>query len=206
MDLRSYGIVALIRSQLQIEIDVQGQNYPRSGYWFTDAYEHRDGRWQIVWSQAPPRRRSCSWKQTQNLRFNTDAVETDESDGGRQPEPAWPRTPRIEPEHAIFVPLGECFMRVPEDNNTRIHRNRITREIAPIVDHVYLRAPELGCRCDRKGLSPGLYVNVASYSRHRSDFGEALQNLRTADVACVHNRIATYQSVCCFRPEQTMSV
>jgi hypothetical protein len=29
----------------------EGQ-YPRAPYWFTDAYEKRDGRWQIVWSQG----------------------------------------------------------------------------------------------------------------------------------------------------------
>jgi len=33
---------------VQIEIDVQGQRYPRTDYWFTDAYERRNGRWQIV--------------------------------------------------------------------------------------------------------------------------------------------------------------
>jgi hypothetical protein len=48
VDVRVYGAVALIRYRMQIEIDVQGQKYPGTGYWFTDAYERRDGRWQIV--------------------------------------------------------------------------------------------------------------------------------------------------------------
>jgi hypothetical protein len=52
VDFRFYGIIALIRYRIQIEIDVQGQSYPRAGYWFTDAYEKREGRWQIVWSQG----------------------------------------------------------------------------------------------------------------------------------------------------------
>jgi len=52
VDVRVYGDVALIRYRAQIEIDVQGQKYPRTGYWFTDAYERRDGGWQIVWSQG----------------------------------------------------------------------------------------------------------------------------------------------------------
>jgi len=52
VDVRVYGDVALIRYRMKIEIDVQGQRYPRTGYWFTDAYERRDGRWQIVWSQG----------------------------------------------------------------------------------------------------------------------------------------------------------
>jgi hypothetical protein len=47
-----YSEVALIRYRAQIEIVVQGQIHPRAPYWFTDAYEKRDGRWQIVWSQG----------------------------------------------------------------------------------------------------------------------------------------------------------
>jgi hypothetical protein len=52
IDVRLYDDVALIRYRSQIEIEVQGQRYPRAPYWFTDAYEKRDGQWQIVWSQG----------------------------------------------------------------------------------------------------------------------------------------------------------
>ena len=52
VDARVYGDVVLIRYRAVIEIDVQGQRYPRASYWFTDAYEKRDERWQIVWSQG----------------------------------------------------------------------------------------------------------------------------------------------------------
>src|SRR5262245_21402784 len=52
IEVRSYHDVALIRYRAQIEIEVQGQPYPRAPYRFTDAYEIRDGRWQIVWSQG----------------------------------------------------------------------------------------------------------------------------------------------------------
>ena len=52
IDVRMYHDVALIRYRAQIEIEVQGQGYPRAPYWFTDAYEKRDGQWQIVWSQG----------------------------------------------------------------------------------------------------------------------------------------------------------
>jgi ketosteroid isomerase-like protein len=54
VDVRVYGDVALVRYRAQIEVDVQGQKYPRAGYWFTDAYEQHDARWQIVWSQGTP--------------------------------------------------------------------------------------------------------------------------------------------------------
>ena len=50
--VRMYSDVALIRYRAQIEIEVQGQGYPRTSYWFTDSYEKRDGQWQIVWSQG----------------------------------------------------------------------------------------------------------------------------------------------------------
>ena len=49
---RVYGDVVLIRYRTSIEVDVQGQRFPRASYWFTDAYEKRDQRWQIVWSQG----------------------------------------------------------------------------------------------------------------------------------------------------------
>lgn len=52
IDVRLYQDVALIRYRAQVEIEVQGQRYPRAPYWFTDAYEKRDGQWQIVWSQG----------------------------------------------------------------------------------------------------------------------------------------------------------
>ena len=52
IDVRMYHDVALLRYRAQIEIEVQGQGYPRAPYWFTDAYEKRDGQWQIVWSQG----------------------------------------------------------------------------------------------------------------------------------------------------------
>ena len=52
LQVRVYGDVALVRYRTQIEIEVQGQRYSRSPYWFTDAYEKRDGQWQIVWSQG----------------------------------------------------------------------------------------------------------------------------------------------------------
>jgi len=52
VDARVYGDVVLIRYRAAIEIDVQGKRYPRASYWFTDAYEKRDGRWQIFWSQG----------------------------------------------------------------------------------------------------------------------------------------------------------
>jgi hypothetical protein len=52
IDVRMYDQVALIRYRSQIEIEVQGQRYPRAPYWFTHAYEKRDGQWKIVWSQG----------------------------------------------------------------------------------------------------------------------------------------------------------
>ena len=52
IDVRMYDDVALIRYRVQIEVEVQGQRYPRAPYRFTDAYEKRDGQWRIVWSQG----------------------------------------------------------------------------------------------------------------------------------------------------------
>ncbi len=51
LDVRIYDGVALLRYRAHIE--VVNDAGPQSGqYWFTDAYEKRGGRWQIVWSQG----------------------------------------------------------------------------------------------------------------------------------------------------------
>ena len=52
VDVRVHGDVAVTRYRAQIEVEVQGQKYARAAYCFTDAYEKREGRWQIVWSQG----------------------------------------------------------------------------------------------------------------------------------------------------------
>jgi hypothetical protein len=50
--VRWYDRAAAIRYRSQVEIVVQGQKISRRPYWHTDLYEKRDGRWQVVWSQA----------------------------------------------------------------------------------------------------------------------------------------------------------
>jgi hypothetical protein len=50
--VRAYGRAAVIRYQSQLEVVFQGQPLPRRRFWHTDAYEKRDGNWQVVWSQA----------------------------------------------------------------------------------------------------------------------------------------------------------
>jgi ketosteroid isomerase-like protein len=52
VDVRVHGDLAPARYRAQIEVEVQGQAYARAAYWFTDAYEKREGRWQILWSQG----------------------------------------------------------------------------------------------------------------------------------------------------------
>ena len=50
--VRQHGEIAILRYQAQMEIIVYGQKAPLHRLWHTDAYEKRDGRWQVVWSQA----------------------------------------------------------------------------------------------------------------------------------------------------------
>jgi hypothetical protein len=47
IEVRVYGEAAIIRYQSRIEMATWCANV-----WHTDSYELRDGRWQIVWSQA----------------------------------------------------------------------------------------------------------------------------------------------------------
>lgn len=50
--VRYYGDSAVVRYRAALEILVMGQAMPSAQYWHTDAYELRDGQWQVVWSQA----------------------------------------------------------------------------------------------------------------------------------------------------------
>lgn len=50
--VRLYEGSAVIRYRAQLEVVFDGHNVPRSDYWHTDAYEYRDNRWMVVWSQA----------------------------------------------------------------------------------------------------------------------------------------------------------
>ena len=50
--VRMYGDVAVLRYQASIQGSFGGELFPRMRTWHTDIYERRDGRWQVVWSQA----------------------------------------------------------------------------------------------------------------------------------------------------------
>ena len=50
--VRVQGQIAILRYQAQLEISVNRQRAALRRFWHTDSYELRDGRWQVVWSQA----------------------------------------------------------------------------------------------------------------------------------------------------------
>ncbi|CDZ35019.1 Hypothetical protein NGAL_HAMBI1145_26250 [Neorhizobium galegae bv. officinalis] len=50
--VRFYGPAAVIRYRARLAVVFGGHHVPLSGYWHTDSYEYRDGRWVAVWSQA----------------------------------------------------------------------------------------------------------------------------------------------------------
>jgi hypothetical protein len=53
IDVKVYGDAAVIRYQAQLQIKVRAlPDAPSGRFWHTDLYEKRDGRWQVVWSQA----------------------------------------------------------------------------------------------------------------------------------------------------------
>jgi hypothetical protein len=53
IEVRRYGdAAAVIRYQAQAQAIAAGQKIPLRRFWHTDVYEKRDGRWQVVWSQA----------------------------------------------------------------------------------------------------------------------------------------------------------
>jgi len=52
IQVRILGESAVVRYRSITEINVGEQYFPPERFWHTDTYEHRDGRWQAVWSQA----------------------------------------------------------------------------------------------------------------------------------------------------------
>jgi hypothetical protein len=50
--VRLHRSAALIRYRARLEVIFGGHPVPSGEYWHSDAYEHRDGRWMVVWSQA----------------------------------------------------------------------------------------------------------------------------------------------------------
>lgn len=43
---------AVIRYRARLEVVFGGHRVAPADYWHTDTYEHRDGQWMVVWSQA----------------------------------------------------------------------------------------------------------------------------------------------------------
>ena len=43
---------AVIRYRARLEVVFGGHKVAPGDYWHTDTYEHRDGQWMVVWSQA----------------------------------------------------------------------------------------------------------------------------------------------------------
>ena len=52
IEVRRFGDGAVLRYRSRLEIVVRGNRLPARPHWHTDYYEKRDGRWQVVWSQA----------------------------------------------------------------------------------------------------------------------------------------------------------
>jgi hypothetical protein len=50
--VRLYGPAAVIRYRARLEVIFNGHPVPQADYWHTDAYERRERRWMVVWSQA----------------------------------------------------------------------------------------------------------------------------------------------------------
>ncbi len=53
IEVKVYGEAAVIRYQAELGIKVRSvPDAPSGRFWHTDVYENRNGRWQVVWSQA----------------------------------------------------------------------------------------------------------------------------------------------------------
>ncbi len=52
IEVRIHDGIALIRYRAKLQLSADGGARPPFECWHTDSYEIRDGRWQVVWSQA----------------------------------------------------------------------------------------------------------------------------------------------------------
>lgn len=52
IEVRLHDTAAVIRYRSRLEVGSGEDHMPPARSWHTDLYEIRDGRWQIVWSQA----------------------------------------------------------------------------------------------------------------------------------------------------------
>jgi hypothetical protein len=50
--VRYHHGLAVIRYRARLEVVFGGHSVAPGDYWHTDTYEHRDGQWMVVWSQA----------------------------------------------------------------------------------------------------------------------------------------------------------
>jgi Domain of unknown function (DUF4440) len=50
--VRHHHSHAVIRYRARLEVVFGGHKVAPGDYWHTDTYEHRDGQWMVVWSQA----------------------------------------------------------------------------------------------------------------------------------------------------------
>jgi hypothetical protein len=52
IDVRLFDGVAILRYRSILHMIYHGDDLGPDRFWHTDSYEWRDGRWQVVWSQA----------------------------------------------------------------------------------------------------------------------------------------------------------
>jgi len=52
MEVRLSGDLAVLRYRSMLEVTAAGRRNPVRPHWHVDVYERRDGKWQVVWSQA----------------------------------------------------------------------------------------------------------------------------------------------------------
>ena len=52
IDVRLFEGVAILRYRSILHMIYQGDDLGPDRFWHTDSYEWREGRWQVVWSQA----------------------------------------------------------------------------------------------------------------------------------------------------------
>jgi len=120
-------------------------------------------------------------------------------------EPARPRAPWIDAEHASAFGAAR-LVRMPADDDVESGCGRVQVEFMNIVQHIDVGGTRFNDGGERQRGGPGSVVNVASDGYDRSESFERVQDFRLPDVPGMNNQVRAFQRSPGFVAQQAVSV
>jgi hypothetical protein len=120
-------------------------------------------------------------------------------------EPARPRAPRIDEEHASAFRAAR-LVRMPADDDVKSGCGWVQIEIVNVVKHVDVGRACFYDGCERQRGSPRFVVNVASDRNDRREKFERLEDFGLPDVPGMNNQVRAFQRSPGFVAQQAVCV